>query len=73
MFYGCDTVKCLPVDLVQCFQNNLILPTLTLQAIIFGILESASNDSIFKNNKVFINLILLIFKFYVFKSREKSS
>ena len=73
MLYGCDTVKRLPVDLVQCFQNNLILPTLTLQAIIFGILESASNDSIFKNNKVFINLILLIFKFYVFKSREKSS
>ena len=36
-----------------------------------GIPESASNDSIFKNNKVFINHILLIFKLYVFKSREK--
>ena len=57
--------------LVLCFQNNLILLTLTSQAAIFGNSESASNDSIFKNNKVFINHILLIFKLYVFKSREK--
>ena len=41
----------------KCFQNNLILPTLTPQTVIFGILDSASNDSIFKNNKVFINHI----------------
>ena len=30
-----------------------------------GILESANNDSIIKNNKVFINHILLIFKLYI--------
>ena len=36
-----------------------------------GILESACNDFTFKNNKVFINHILLIFKLYVFKSREE--
>ena len=36
-----------------------------------GIPESARNDSNFKNNKVFINHILLKFKLYVFKSREK--
>ena len=71
IFYECDAVKCLWTDLVQCFQNNLILLTLTPQAAILGILESASNNSIFKNNKVFINHILLIFKLYVFKSREK--
>ena len=62
---------CLWADLVQCFQNSLILPTLTPQAAIFWILESASNDYIFKSNKVFINHILLIFMLYVFKSREK--
>ena len=71
VFYECNAVKCLWADLVQCFQNNLILPTLTPQAAILGIPESASNYSIFKNNKVFINHILLIFKLYVFKSREK--
>ena len=44
---------------------------MTPQAAVLGIPESASNYSIFKNNKVFINHILLIFKLYVFKSREK--
>ena len=71
IFYECDAVKCLWADLIQCFQINLILPTLTPKPAIFGILESASNNSIFKNNKVFISHILLIFKLYVFKSREK--
>ena len=28
-YHECDRVKCLWSDLVQCFQNNLILPTLT--------------------------------------------
>ena len=66
IFYDCDAVKCILTNLVQCFQNNLILPTVTPQAFIFGILESTSNSSIFKNNKVFINHILLIFKLCVF-------
>ena len=47
------------------------IPTLIPQAVILGIPESSSNYSIFKNNKVFIHHILLIFKLYVFKSREK--
>ena len=72
IFYGCDRVKCLWSDLVQCFQNNLILPTLTPQAAIFGFLDSANNDSIFENNKVLSNHILLIFKLYVCKSRDSS-
>ena len=71
IFYKDDAVKCLWADLVQCFQNNLILPTLTPQAAILGILEPASNDSTFKNNKVFINHILLLFKLYVIKNRAK--
>ena len=61
IFYECDVVKCFWADLVHCFQNDLILPTLTPQAATLGILEAASNDSTFKNNKVFINHILLIF------------
>ena len=41
------------------------------QTAIFGFRNSANNDSIFENNKVFINHILLVFKLYVYKSREK--
>ena len=70
IFYECDRVKFLWSDLVQCFQNTLILPTLTPQTAILGILDSASNNSFFEN-KILINHILLIFKLYVYKSREK--
>ena len=71
IFYECNRVKCLWSDLVQCFQNTLILPTLTPQTAILGILDSVSNNSFFENNKIFFNHILLIFKLYVYKSRGK--
>ena len=71
IFYECDRVKCLWWDLVQGFQNTLILPTLTPQTAILGILDSASNNSFFENNEILINHILLIFKLYVYKSGEK--
>ena len=71
IFYECDAAKCFQANLVQRFQNNLVLSTLTTQAAIYGILKFASNDSISRNKKVFINHILLIFKLYVFTSREK--
>ena len=63
IFYECDRVKCLWSDLVKCFQNTLILPTLAPQTAILGILDSVSNNSCFENNK--------IIKLYVYKSREK--
>ena len=63
--YECDRVKCLWSDLVQCFQNTLILQTLTAQTVIRGILDSVNN-----NSKILTNHILLIFELYVFKSRE---
>ena len=71
--YECDGVKCFWSDLVLCFQNNLILPTLTPQTAIFGFFHYTNNDSTFENNKCFCNHILLIFKFFVYKSREKKS
>ena len=68
IFYECDRVKYLWSDLVQCFQNTLILPTLTPQTEIFGILDSVSNKSVFENSKIFVNHILLIFKYiYIYK------
>ena len=72
MFYECDRVKCLWSDLVQFFQNNLILPTLTPQTAFFGFLDYTNNDCIFENNKCLSNHILLIFKLYAYKSREKN-
>ena len=45
--------------------------SLKTTAAILGILDSANNESIFKDNKVFIIHILLVFKLYVYKSREK--
>ena len=71
IFHECDRVKYLWPDLVQCFQNTLILPTLTPQTAILGILDSVSNNFFFENNKIFINHILLKSKLYVYKYREK--
>ena len=53
IFCECDCVKYLWLDLVQCFQNTLTLPTLTPRTVIPGILDSASNNSFFENNKIF--------------------
>ena len=58
-------------DLVHYFQNSLALPILTPQTAIFGFLDSTSSDYNFKKNKLLINHILLIFKLYVCRSREK--
>ena len=71
MFYGWDRVKCFCSGLTQFFQNNLILLTLTTQTAIFGFLDYINNDSILGNNKCINNHILLTFKLYVYKSREK--
>ena len=70
-FYECDSIKCLWLDLVQYFQNSLVLPILTPQTAIFGFLDSTNSDYNFKKNKLLINHILLIFKLYVYRSREK--
>ena len=47
------------------------MPTLPPQTAIFGFLDSANNDSIFENDNVLSNHILLIFKLCVCNSREK--
>ena len=60
IFYECDCVKFLWSDLIQCFQNTLMLPTLTPQTAILGILDSVSNNSFFENNKILINHIRFI-------------
>ena len=51
IFYECDCVKFLWSELVQCFQNILILPILTPQTAILGILDSVSNNCFLKTIK----------------------
>lgn len=57
------TVLNVSLESNQYFQNSLTLHTSTAQTVIFGILDSGSNESIFKNSKFFICHILLIFLF----------
>ena len=71
IFYEWNCVKFLWLELVQCFQNTLILPSLIPQTAILGFLDSVSNNSFFENNKILINHFLLNFKLYVHTSREK--
>ena len=69
ILYECGHVKCIWLDLVQCFQNSL--PALIPQAAIFETRDSTRNDFIFKKNVAFPNHILLIFKLDVYMPREK--
>ena len=48
-----------------------MVPTLTPKTPILEILDSASNNSFFENNKIFIDHILLVFKLYVYESGEE--
>ena len=63
IFYECDSIKWLWSNLVHYFQNSLVLPFLTPQTAIFGSLGSTNSD--------LINHVVLIFKLYVYRSREK--
>ena len=73
IFYECDRVKCLWSDLVYCFQNNLILPTLTPQTAIFVFLDYTYNDSIFENNKCLSNNHVLLILSYMYTNPQKKS
>ena len=71
ILYECDRIKCLWSDLVQYFQNSLVLPTLTPQTASFGFFDPTNSDHKFKKNKLLINHILLVFNLYIYGSREK--
>ena len=71
IFYECDSIKCFRSDLVRYLQNSLVLPILTPQTAIFGFRDSKNSDYNFKKNELLINHILLIFKLYTYRSREK--
>ena len=65
IFFDCIHVKSLWERLRMKFENNFILPSLTPQIAIIGLCNEA-ND-----NYNLLSHILLIFKYYIYISREK--
>ena len=64
LLYSCNHTQILWERLRYCIQNNLDLPSLTSLSAILGFTDSELE------NFIIINHLLLIFKYYVFKSRS---
>ena len=54
------------MQLQHSFQNLLVIPPITPQSVIFGFTDHKENYNL-------INHILVIFKYYVYKTRENGS
>ena len=65
-FHSCTKINFLWTQLHHSFQNVLIIPSVTPQSAIFRFTDH-------KVNYHLINHILLIFKYYVYKTRENGS
>ena len=63
IFYSCNHTHILWERLKYYIQSNLDLPLLTSQSAVLGFTNSESE------NAIIINHLLLIFKYYIFKSR----
>ena len=66
LFHSCTRTNFLWMQLQHSFQNVLITPPITPQSAIFGFIDH-------KVNYHLINQILLIFQYYVYKTRENGS
>ena len=66
LFHSCIKTNFLWMQLQHSFQNVLIIRLITPQSAIFGFTDH-------KENYHLINYILLIFKCYVYKTRENES
>ena len=64
IFYSCKHTQIFEERLKYYIQNNLGLPSLPSQSAILGFTNSQSE------NFIIINHLLLIFKYYIFKSRS---
>ena len=65
LFCKCNSTKYLRIQLNRHFHSNLTFPVLTPQTVILGLF----NDSV--SNIHLINHIVLLFKLYIYKSRNK--
>ena len=66
LFHPCTKTNFLCMQLQNSFQNVLIIPPITPQSAIFGFTDHEVNYNL-------ITYILLIFKYYVYKTRENGS
>ena len=66
IFSQCTYVIYLWQQLATFFQNNLFLPVLTRQTALHGLWSDNTN-----HDEPIINHVLLIFKLFVYNSREK--
>ena len=65
IFYSCNHTQILRETLKYYIQNNLDLPSLTSHSVILGFTDSSESE-----NFIIINHLLVIFKYYIFKSRS---
>ena len=65
IFKSCPITRVLWVQLKSLFVNKITIPAITPQSAILGFLEKSHKDYII------INHLLLIFKFYVYVSRDQ--
>ena len=66
IFHKCSATKILWNQLLLFFETHLDFPDLTPQAALFGFVNESDN-----NLNILQNHILLIFKLYVYQSRER--
>ena len=66
VFHKCSVTKILWNQLSLFFETDLDFPNLTPQAALFGFINESDN-----NLNILQNHILLIFKLYVYQSRER--
>ena len=66
LFHSCTKTNFLWMQLQHSFQNLLVIPSITPQSVIFGFTDHKENYNL-------INHILVIFKYYVYKTRENGS
>ena len=66
LFHSCTKTNFLWMQLQHSFQNLLVIPSITPQSVIFEFTDHKENYNL-------INHILVIFKYYVYKTRENGS
>ena len=66
LFHSCTKTNFLWMQLQHSFQNLLVIPSITPQSVTFGFTDHKENYNL-------INHILVIFKYYVYKTRENGS
>ena len=63
LLYECSKTSNLWIELQLCLENKILLPSISPQSAIFGFID-------INENKILLNHLLLIFKFYLYSARK---